>query len=378
MGFRPHYLLDVLVGSTALLILAVLWYLAPRFTGGKRRVCLRVLIALCALLVAAGVAMAPVRISSRVPSGLAQWTKGIGLLIAVWTFYSVPVLALLRVTTPRMPERRRMLRAAAGAALALPALVVGTAYIRREDLHLREFDIAIPNLPKDLQGLRIVQLSDIHLGAFVRESLLVRSIAMANETKAHIALVTGDLVSVRRDPLDLCLQRLAGLRSDAGTYGCLGNHEIYAYAEAYTAHEGAKLGMRFLRRESELLKFGNATLNLAGVDYQRKGDAYLVGAENLIAPGAVNLLLSHNPDVFPVAARQGWDLTMSGHTHGGQVNVEILHQDVNLARFFTPYIYGRYERHGKSVFVTRGIGTVGAPARLGAPPEVALIRLCAS
>jgi predicted MPP superfamily phosphohydrolase len=94
--------------------------------------------------------------------------------------------------------------------------------------------------------------------------------------------------------------------------------------------------------------------------------------------GALNVLLSHNPDVFPVAASKGFDLTMAGHTHGGQVDFEILEHHVNIARFFTPYVYGRYEREGKSIFVTRGIGTVGAPARLGAPPEVALIRLCAS
>jgi predicted MPP superfamily phosphohydrolase len=136
--------------------------------------------------------------------------------------------------------------------------------------------------------------------------------------------------------------------------------------------------MRFLRQQAEVLRFGNAELNLAGVDYQPRKLPYLQGAERLIKPGATNVLLSHNPDVFPVAGGQGFDLTISGHTHGGQVNFEILDQDVNIARFFTPYIYGRYERGGKSLFVTRGIGTVGAPARLGAPPEVALIRLCAS
>ena len=138
------------------------------------------------------------------------------------------------------------------------------------------------------------------------------------------------------------------------------------------------MGMQFLRGQSRLLHFGDARLNLAGVDYQRRGTKYLTGAERLLLPGATNILLSHNPDVFPVAADKGFDITISGHTHGGQVNFEILERGVNIARFFTPYVYGRYERDGKSLFVTRGIGTVGAPARLGAPPEVALIRLCAS
>ena len=103
-----------------------------------------------------------------------------------------------------------------------------------------------------------------------------------------------------------------------------------------------------------------------------------MGADKLVQPGAFNVLLSHNPDVFPVAARQGYDLTIAGHTHGGQVRVEILRQDLNIARFFTRYVDGLY-RHGSStIFVSRGIGTIGIPARLGSTPEVALLRLCRS
>jgi uncharacterized protein len=112
------------------------------------------------------------------------------------------------------------------------------------------------------------------------------------------------------------------------------------------------------------------------VDYQRFHRPYLRRAENLIVPGAFNLLLSHNPDVFPVAARKGFPLTLAGHTHGGQVRVEILGQDLNVARFFTPYIDGLYRQENAALFVSRGIGTIGLPARLGAPPEVALLKLC--
>jgi predicted MPP superfamily phosphohydrolase len=88
-----------------------------------------------------------------------------------------------------------------------------------------------------------------------------------------------------------------------------------------------------------------------------------------------NLLLSHNPDVFPTAAEQGWDVMLAGHTHGGQVDVEILGEHIDPARFFTPFIYGRYEREGAQLLVSRGLGTVGAPIRAGAPPEVNLIQL---
>jgi predicted MPP superfamily phosphohydrolase len=177
--------------------------------------------------------------------------------------------------------------------------------------------------------------------------------------------------------VDACLRQISRLRSDAGTLGCLGNHEIYAGTEDYTAEQGARLGIPFLRSQARQLRFGNALVNIAGVDYQKmsKRPHYLRGSESLIAPNAFNLLLSHNPDVFPAAAQQGWNLTLAGHTHGGQVNVEILHHDFNVAYFYTPYVYGHYRSGQSSIYVTRGIGTIGMPARIGAPPEIAVIRL---
>jgi predicted MPP superfamily phosphohydrolase len=263
--------------------------------------------------------------------------------------------------------------------LAAPVAFTGYGvFVERLRIRLREQKIVIPALPGDLDGLRIVQLTDIHLSPFLSEPELARAVAMANETNAHLALVTGDMISFDRDPLDACLRHLARLRAEAGIYGCLGNHEIYANAEDYATEQGARLGIRYLRSEAVRLKFGGATMNLAGVDYQLFRRPYLVGTEKLIEPGGFNVLLSHNPDVFPVAARQGFDLTIGGHTHGGQVRMEILRADLNIARFFTPYVDGLYQEAGNSIFVSRGIGTIALPVRLGAPPEVALLRLCRS
>jgi predicted MPP superfamily phosphohydrolase len=95
----------------------------------------------------------------------------------------------------------------------------------------------------------------------------------------------------------------------------------------------------------------------------------------MIQPDEFNLLLSHSPDVFLVAANQGWDLTLAGHTHGGQVTFEFLDPALNPARFYTPFTYGTYRRDARAMYVTRGIGTVGVPARFGAAPELAVIRL---
>jgi predicted MPP superfamily phosphohydrolase len=276
------------------------------------------------------------------------------------------------------PGRRRALNAAGNVLMAAPFVVMGYgAMVERLGFRVRELDVPLPGLPLDLDGLRILQISDIHLSAFLHESDLARVIDMTLDLRPHVAVVTGDLISSRGDPLDACIRQLARVKSDAGTFGCMGNHERYAGVERYAAEAGARAGIRFLRGEAQTLRFGNSVLNLAGVDYQSLADRghYLRGAERLVVPGAANVLLSHNPDVFPVAARQGYNLLLAGHTHGGQVTVEILDQSINPARFFTPYVYGLFRAGRSAAYVTRGIGTIGIPARIGAPPEISVLRL---
>jgi predicted MPP superfamily phosphohydrolase len=320
------------------------------------------------------------RFAHLLPRTVSSWARGVAMawgLLAVLLLCAIAVSRRLeRARNAARPGRRAFLRLTQAALFGGPAAVLGYGtFVQRFQLRLREQDIGIPNLAEDLHGLRLVQLTDIHLSPFLTEKELERAIAMANEAKAHIALVTGDLISTADDPLDACLAQVAKLRAGAGIFGCHGNHEIYGDAEAYATGQGARLGIRFLRRQAWRLRFGGATINIAGVDYQRFGKPYLTGVESLIDPDSFNVLLSHNPDVFPVAARKGFDLILSGHTHGGQVRVEILRQDLNVARFFTPYVDGLYTQDGSRVFVSRGIGTIAMPARLGAPPEVALIRL---
>ena len=275
------------------------------------------------------------------------------------------------------PGRRQALNTMGSVLMVSPFAAVGYGIVNRTDFHVREVDVPIPELTPDLDGLRILQLSDIHLSLFLSESELARVIDAAQGVHPHLTVVTGDLISQSGDPLDACIRQLARLKADAGVFGCMGNHERYARVESYTERAAARVGIRFLRGASRQLRFGNSVLNLAGVDHQSMagGKQYLRGAERLVAPGACNVLLSHNPDVFPVAARQGYNLMLSGHTHGGQVTVEILDQSINPARFFTPYVYGLYRTAEAAAYVTRGIGTIGIPARIGAPPEIAVLRL---
>ena len=310
---------------------------------------------------------------------LATWVRGVAL---VWAVLSLIWLAGYGITAflpapGHSRSRRGFLRTARAALFGIPTVAAGYGiFVERFKMNLREQKIELPGLPPALDGLRLVQLTDVHLSAFVSERELQRAIDMANETKAHIALITGDLITDMGDPLDLCIDRLATLRADLGIYGCLGNHERYAEAEDYTTQRAGRRGLQFLRSQNLKLTWNGASINLAGVDYQRTNRPYLTGAEALVDPVAFNVLLSHNPDVFPVAREKGFPLTLSGHTHGGQVRAEILQQELNFARFFTPYVDGLYRQGNSAIFVSRGIGTIGLPARFGAPPEVALITLC--
>lgn len=359
----------------------------------------------------AGILMGMRPVHRRLPqNGLFDWLHAIGLGWAIITTMACVLYLLVRWLDSRSahsPDRRRLLGLATAPILSAPAVILGYGVLGRNRFSLQTVDIAIQNLPKDLVGLRLVQLTDIHMSPFLTAPDLEHIVGMANETNPHIALVTGDLITMRRDPIDHCLRILSRLRASNGVYGCHGNHEIFASIEDYVTREGARFGIRFLRSQSAQLRFGGANLNLAGVDYQRMGRPYLKGTERLLQPSSVNILLSHNPDVFPTAARMGYDLTVAGHTHGGQITVEILNQYANVARFFTRYVSGLYRqdrafeeqaqngasaRLGNhvdllpggprralcaSIYVSRGLGTVGVPARLGAPPELTLLRLCA-
>jgi len=277
---------------------------------------------------------------------------------------------------PGAVTRRQVMALATRLAVTGPfaAAAYGT-FIGRTQFDLREVDLKIANLPADLEGIRIAQLTDIHCGAYLSLQDLETVVGMVNETKPHLAVVTGDLITRPGDPLEGCLGRLAKIRAEAGIYHCLGNHEVYCRSEGFVEEHGRSLGMEVLRQRAAPLPFGKARLNLCGVDYQRMNRAYLRNARELLAPDAFNVLLSHNPDVFPVAEGMGYDLVIAGHTHGGQVTLEIVEQWANAGRFFTPFVAGPYRSGNSLLYVSRGIGTINLPMRIGSLPEVTLLRL---
>ena len=299
----------------------------------------------------------------------------------LWGFTSaamVLIIILRRALVRPVPGRRQFLQMASGAAVLAPVMITGYgAFIERTRFRVQPVDFPVRNLHPDLEGLRLVQISDLHAGDFLGMKDVAHVIDMANELKPALALFTGDLITQPGDPLDQVIAQVARLRPDAGVLACHGNHEIYAECEDYATAEAAKRGVTFLRNQSKALRWGSGTLNIAGVDYQKHQppERYIPGTEALVLSGATNLLLSHSPDVFPTAVVKGFDAMLAGHTHGGQVTVEILQKTMNVVRFVTPYVAGLYRIQGRSCYVTNGVGTIGMPVRFGAPPEVVLLTL---
>ncbi len=372
-----------LIFAQGIIALLLLTEVSRRFSGRKRIAGLSLVVGLELLLAVTYLTTFTNRYGAAGAGGIRS-RLAVAAIIYLLTSASVLIVYLViwpfrrYLNAAADPSRRRALSLAGNALLVSPVAAISYgALIQRTNFQVREIELPVPGLPAALDGLRLLQISDIHLSPFLSERELARVIDATLGLHPHVAFITGDLISTRRDPLEACIRQLARVKADAGVFGCLGNHERFAGAERATTELAARCGMRFLRSQAAPLRFGDSVLNVAGVDYEpsSRRNHYLRGNEHLVAPGAYNLLLSHNPDVFPFAARQGYDLVLAGHTHGGQVNIEILGESINPARFHTPYVYGLY-RHGRSLeYVTRGVGTIGVPVRLGAPPEVALLRL---
>jgi predicted MPP superfamily phosphohydrolase len=285
--------------------------------------------------------------------------------------------------------RRRFLERTALAMTTAP-FVAGAygMFYERLNLEISHRRIKIPRLPRAFEGFRIAQLSDIHIGAFMTAEEIRRYVRIANGLKADLVALTGDFVTWDPSTQFAVVGVLAGVKAPFGVYGCLGNHEIYASVEDSITRLFALQGIRILRGEQALIRSGGEAINLLGVDYQSRSPMgprnqrsvreYLLGVDRLMVPGTANILLSHNPNTFDRAAEYGIDLSLAGHTHGGQVTLEFISPDLSPSRLITSYVRGWFEKPGGQLYVNRGIGTIGVPIRFDAPPEITVFELARS
>jgi predicted MPP superfamily phosphohydrolase len=274
--------------------------------------------------------------------------------------------------------RRRFLQLALAAAAAVPfaASAYGAVAARFRKV-VERVTILVKDLPQDLDGLTVVQLSDIHSGMFMPEQEMSEYARIAHELAPDIIALTGDFVATKSSQVKPFLSAMKGLKAKYGIFACLGNHDMFTASEEELDRGFERAGIELLRNEHRYLTIGGARLNVIGVDFiePRRGSAGLARVLRDIPLDGTTLLLSHNPNTFPDAAKAGIDLTLSGHTHGGQIALNFGDLIIAPARLATMFLAGLFKIGESHLYVNRGLGTTGPPIRIGAPPEITHITL---
>jgi predicted MPP superfamily phosphohydrolase len=262
-------------------------------------------------------------------------------------------------------------------ALLITALVtaLGMSSARGRQRIVR-VDIPVTDLPESLRGFSIAQISDVHVGPTIKRPFVERLVSRVNALGADMIAVTGDLVDGTVPQLAAHTAPLAGLIARHGAFFVTGNHEYYSGERAWT-QELRRLGLQVLKNEHVVLQHDGAALVLAGVtdfsahhfDPAQQSDpvAALRGAPS--GAGA-KILLAHQPSSAEAAADAGFDVQLSGHTHGGQFWPWNL-----FVGFFQPFTGGLHRLRNLWVYVSRGTGYWGPPNRFGVPSEITHIRL---
>ena len=233
--------------------------------------------------------------------------------------------------------------------------------------------IWLNGLPEAFRGFRILQLSDIHHSLFVSRDRVAEVVMLSNRLKPDLIALTGDFVTYSRASIEPVAEILGGLQASAGVVAVLGNHDFRVGAEVIE-RALIRRRIRVLRNRHLRLQEGGETLHVAGVDDYRYG-ADLRKALRGVPAGAPTVLLAHNPRLVDSAASHGVGLMLSGHTHGGQVNVPLLGTVYGRSPEQLRYKIG-WDRLGDTqIYVSRGIGTIVLPWRFRCPSEIACLEL---
>jgi hypothetical protein len=289
---------------------------------------------------------------------------------------------------------------AGGYALAAVPVVAlgGEALFTLYDFEVHRVDIPIKNLPRQFEGLTIAQLSDIHAGSFFSEKPMEEVCRIVESLKPDMVLVTGDWVNWRAVELPMILPQIVRLANFAtkqtrlGLWGSLGNHDHYSSGAAHTEILSLirSAGVNLMVNENTTFSIDGARLQMAAIDNVglRQNFGNLDEALAGLSPEHPTILMAHDPTFWdkkihakPHETAHGnilVDLTLSGHTHGGQMGLSVFGMDITPAALMYKQVAGLYADDyelGQHIYVNRGIGTTGIPVRLGVPPEVTLITL---
>jgi predicted MPP superfamily phosphohydrolase len=263
--------------------------------------------------------------------------------------------------------------------MALTCAVTAIGFVMaRSVARVVDVDVPVAGLPAALHGFTIAQISDVHVGPTIKRPFVERIVERVNRLNADVIAITGDLVDGSVAELAAHTQPLARLASRHGTFAVTGNHEYYSGARAWIG-ELSRLGARVLVNEHVVIEHEDAHVVLAGVtdysahhfDPSHRSDPR--GAVRGAPQGAVKVLLAHQPRSAALAAAAGFDLQLSGHTHGGQFWPWNL-----FVRLQQPFTAGLVRLGRMWLYISRGTGYWGPPMRFGIPSEITLIRLVAA
>ncbi|MDA1264302.1 MAG: metallophosphoesterase [Planctomycetota bacterium] len=265
--------------------------------------------------------------------------------------------------------RRALFRLVERACVALG----GRALYRRrclDRLETREEVLDVPGLHSDLEGLTLGHLSDIHAGAFLRRGDLRTLVRRLEELAPDVIAITGDLCVHRVDEAFEVLDELTAYRPPLGTFAVFGNHDYKQRREGELVQRLSERGVVVLRNAGVRVPVGGAVLALTGIEDLEEGKVVdPVAARADLEPGDLEIMLCHNAGGAPHLARPGCAAILSGHSHGGQIDLPIL-------RWLGPPHPGvRVPLGPTQLIVSRGIGALGVPLRVGAPAEIVLVRL---
>ena len=278
------------------------------------------------------------------------------------------------------------------AALPFTALIYGMIK-GGFDIRVKKTRIVLPNLPAAFNGLRIVQISDIHCGSFTSTAHFENAAKMIEMQKPDVLFFTGDLVNDLASETDDFIETFSKMKAPMGTYSSLGNHDYADYitwdskeAKAKNLEDlkavHAKVGWRLLLNENVALERGGEKIALIGIEnwgakgftkYGNLKKAYQ-GAENY----PVKILLSHDPSHWEAQVLKEYpkiDLTFAGHTHGMQFGVDLPHFKWSPVKYFYKQWSGLYEQAGQYLYVNTGLGFIGYPGRVGMLPEITVVEL---
>jgi hypothetical protein len=242
-------------------------------------------------------------------------------------------------------------------------------------------DIHLAKLSQKLNGFRIVQISDLHAGSILSNKSIIELSFIIDSLKPDIITITGDFVNFSPDELDRILPLLRNFRTQHGVYACLGNHDRYmTMAEHETlVNKIRDCGIDLLINQNKSIEIAGEKIQIAGIDNSSYGTQY--GDINKTVSGLQEylptVLLCHDPNQWDDIREKCRfiDLTLSGHTHGGQIALNIFNNDYSVAKVLYKYNSGLYKSDEQYLYINRGIGTIGPPLRIGIEPEITLITL---